>query len=248
MRDESVGLGVGLGVLGAIIIAGLLVPIRDWLGASNVALVLAIVVVVAAIVGGRIAGAATSVAAALAFDFFYTRPYYTLRIDKREDVIAAVLLLVLGVIVGELGVLRAGSRREANLNALAAKRLELVAAVVATGAPLDEVWPVVRQAMLEQLDLVECRFEVIPFDVPLVEIDRSGHLDSTALRYEDGGFVLPPEGAAIRVTHGRRLLGRLVLVPGGPHGTTRAERRVGVALADQLAVAAARNTTLHPLT
>jgi len=88
----------------------------------------------------------------------------------------------------------------------------------------------------------------LPKNHPLVEIDRTGHLASNALRYEDGGFALPPEGAAIRVTHGRRLLGRMVLVPGAPHGTTRAERRVGVALADQLAVAAARNTTLHPLT
>jgi Domain of unknown function (DUF4118) len=188
------------------------------------------------------------VAAALAFDFFFTRPYYTLRIDKREDVIAAVLLLALGVIVGELGVLRAGSRRAATANAQAARRLEEVAAVVATGASLDAVWPAVRQAMMDQLDLVECRFEVIPFEVPLVEIDRVGHLQSNALRYEDGGFALPPEGAAIRVTHGKRLLGRLVLVPGDRHGTSRAERRVGVALADQLAVAAAGTRSLHPLT
>jgi len=137
VRDESVGLGIGMGVLSAIFVAGLLVPIRDWLGASNVALVLAIVVVVAAIVGGRLAGAATSVAAALAFDFFHTRPYYTLRIDKREDVIAAVLLLVLGIIVGQLGVLRAGSRREAALNAMAAKRLEAYTALLRKGGWRD---------------------------------------------------------------------------------------------------------------
>src|SRR5262245_12506281 len=102
----------GIGVASAIAIAGLLVPIRDWMGASNVALVLVIVVVAAAILGGRMAGALTSVAAALSFDYFHTQPYYNLRISDREDVIAAVLLLVVGLAVGELAALRAGSRRE----------------------------------------------------------------------------------------------------------------------------------------
>jgi hypothetical protein len=248
VQDESVGLGAGLGAALAIIVAGLLVPIRDWLGTTNVALVLAIVVVGAAIVGGRVAGAVTSVAAALAFDFFHTRPYYTLRINKREDVIAAVLLLVLGITVGELAQLRAGSQRDAERHAKGAARLEDVAAIVAAGASLDEAWPVVRQSLIEQLDLAECRFEVPPFDLPLVEIDRSGKLLSNNLHYESGGFSLPPEGAVIRVSQGHKLLGRLVLVPQAGHGTTRSQRRVGVALADQLAVAAARNRTLHPLT
>ncbi len=248
MQEESVGLGAGLGAALAIIVAGLLVPVRDWLGASNVALVLAIVVVGAAIIGGRLAGAMTSISAALAFDFFHTRPYYTLRIDKREDVIAAVLLLVLGLAVGQLALLRAGSRRQADRNALAAVRLEDVAAIVAAGASLDEAWPVVRRCLVEQLELAECRFETLPFREPLTEVEHSGRLDATSLRYESGGFALPTEGAALLVRQGGRLLGRLVLVPQPGTGSTRAERRVAVALADQLAVAASRNQTLHPLT
>jgi hypothetical protein len=248
VREESVGLGAGVGAASTILVAGLLVPIRGWLGASNVALVLAILVVGAAIIGGRMAGAVTSVAAALAFDFFHTEPYYTLRIDKREDVIAAVLLLVLGISVGQLAVMRVRSRREADLATRGAVRLEDVAAIVAAGASLDEAWPVVRRCLIEQLELSECRFEVPPFRDSLTEIDRRGKLDTNALHYEAGGFVLPAEGAEIHVVHGGRLLGRLVLVPLKGRGTTRAERRVAVALADQLAVAASRSQTLHPLT
>jgi hypothetical protein len=248
VREDATGLGAGVGAAAAIIIAGLLVPIRGWLGPSNVTLVLAIVVVGAAIIGGRAAGAAASLAAALAFDFFHTRPYYTLRIDKREDIIAALLLLVLGVAVGQLAVMRVRSRREADLAARAAVRLEDVAAIVAAGASLDEAWPVGRRCLIEQLELSECRFEVLPFRDSLTEIDRRGKLDTNALHYEAGGFVLPAEGAEIHVLHGGRLLGRLVLVPLRGRGTTRAQRRVAVALADQLAVAASRAPTLHPLT
>jgi hypothetical protein len=45
-----------------------------------------------------------------------------------------------------------------------------------------------------------------------------------------------------------RQLGRLLLIPHPHHGTSRAQRRVAIALADQLAVAATRTRPLHPLT
>ena len=147
--EESPQLVAGLGAFAAIVVAAALVPLRDWLGSTNVALILAIVVVVAATFGGRLAGIVTSIAAAASFDFFHTKPYLTLTIDKREDVIAAVLLLVMGVIVGELAMLRLASRREALDHAAGASRLEDVAAIVAAGADVDEVWPVVRQSLVD---------------------------------------------------------------------------------------------------
>ena len=237
----------GFGVASAIAIAGLLVPIRDWMGASNVALVLVIVVVAAAILGGRMAGALTSVAAALSFDYFHTQPYYNLRISDREDIIAAVLLLVVGLAVGELAALRAGSRREVLMYARGASRLEDVASVVAAGADVNEVWPVVRKALTEQLELTECRFEPAPSGAPLTPLERNGQISGTELHWVPGGFTLPPSGVEIPVVHGGRRLGRLVLIGKAGAGTTRAQRRVAVALADQLAVAAARTTPLNPL-
>jgi hypothetical protein len=228
-------------------VAGLLVPARTWIGSSNVALILAVVVVGAAMVGGRLAGALTSVAAALAYDFFHTRPYYSLRIDKREDVIAAGLLLVIGLLVGQLARWGAGHREEATHYAMSASRLEAVAEIVATGAALEEVWPVVRQSLVEELHLSDCRFELVPYRESLVDLERDGRIDSSHLQYEDGGFALPPEGVALPVVEHGRVLGRLVLVPKPHQGTTRVQRRVAVGLADQLAVAAARNKTLHPL-
>jgi hypothetical protein len=250
MPEDSPRIFAAVGAIVAIALAGLLAPapVRDWLGSANVALILAIVVVSAAIFGGRFAGAVTSLAAALAFDYFHTEPHYTLRINKRDDVIAALLLLVMGVIVGQLATMRYGSQREVRVHARGAGHLEDVAAVVAAGANLDEVWPVVRSALIDQLDLAGVRFEPAPYQGRFTALGRDGQIDSSTLHYEAGGFALPPEGAAVPVVAEGRQLGRLVLVPMPRRGTTRAQRRVAVALADQLAVAAQRTQPLHSLT
>ncbi len=152
------------GAIVAVGVAGLLVPVRDAIGATNVALVLAIVVAGAAMLGGGVAGVITSLAASLSFDYFHTEPYFDLRIDKRDDVVAAILLLLLGGAVGVFASLRNGVRVNAQVQARGAAHLEDVAAVVAAGADLDEAWPVIRLALLDQLELRSCRFEPVPFD------------------------------------------------------------------------------------
>jgi K+-sensing histidine kinase KdpD len=248
VSDESSRFFAALGAIVAVAVGGLLAPARDWLGATNVALCLAVVVVGAAIFGGRLAGGVTSIAAAVSFDFFHTKPYYDLRIDKREDIIAAVLLLVMGVAVGQLAMARYGSRRDARVTARGAAYLEDVTAVVSAGADLDEVWPVVRQALMQQLDLDACRFEPSPTDQPMTTLERGGQISSRDLTsVHRGGFALPAEGVAVPVVNEGRPLGRLVLVPRPGSGTTRSQRHVAVALADQLAIAAARTSQLHPL-
>jgi len=87
-----------------------LVPLRDFLGAANVAIILLLGVQILAIVGGRQGGIAGALIAALSFDFFFTEPYLQLVITDRHDLITAVLLLVAGIGTSELGSLRV--RRE----------------------------------------------------------------------------------------------------------------------------------------
>jgi hypothetical protein len=248
MPDESPRIFAAAGAILAVLVGGLLAPLRDWLGSGNVVLALALVVVGAAVFGGRVAGAVTSLAAALSFDYFHTQPYYSLRIDDREDIIAAILLLVMGVAVGQLALLRLGSRREIQVHAKGAAHLEEVAAVVAAGADLDDAWPAVRGAVVDQLALAGARFEPVPFHDQFTALGRDGQILGTTLTYEHGGFALPTAGVVVPVVAAGRQLGRLVLLPHPHQGTTRAQRRVAVALADQLAVAATRSQPLHPLT
>lgn len=100
---ESVGASAGFAAL-AIGVAAALVPLRDELGSANAALLLVMIVVAAAAVTGRVGGVVTGVVASLAFNFFYTKPYLTLRIHSGRDVVTTVLIVVLGLAVGELGV------------------------------------------------------------------------------------------------------------------------------------------------
>ena len=76
--------------------------LRDHLLNANVALVLVLVVVLAAVGGGRSAGAVAAVSAALSFNFFHTVPYLTLEIDSADDVETTLLLLAVGLAVGQL--------------------------------------------------------------------------------------------------------------------------------------------------
>jgi hypothetical protein len=243
----SRGLTVGAaGVLVAIGVGGALVPLRDPFGNTNMALVLVVVVVAAAALGGRLAGAMTSVAAALSYNFFYARPYFTLAVNDREDATTIVLLLVVGLIVGELANLSTAHRASAKTQAADTRRLREVAGLVASGAPLDQLWPAAQSAIVEELGLRSCRFEPAPYSGPLPSVRPSGRLEGP-LEWSRQGFALPPTGSQLVVEHDGRLLGRLVLDPVPGHGVSVEQRRTAVALADQLAVALDRSRPLSPL-
>lgn len=110
--EHEVGvLGWVTAILGPLAASGILVVFRGELFATNAALVLVLPVLAAAIVGGRWGGVVSAVVAALCFDFFFTRPYYSFTITRRDDVETTLVLLVVGLVVGEL-VVRARHSRQ----------------------------------------------------------------------------------------------------------------------------------------
>jgi K+-sensing histidine kinase KdpD len=115
-RDPSgeSAFAASIGAIGLMVFAMFLVPLRDFLGAANVAIILLLGVQLLAIIGGRQGGIVGAVVAALSFDFFFTEPYLRLVISDRHDIITALLLLVAGIGTSELGALRV--RRELERN------------------------------------------------------------------------------------------------------------------------------------
>jgi K+-sensing histidine kinase KdpD len=101
-----------LGSLVAIAAAGVLVSVRGTIDNTNIALVMVVVVVAAAAAGGRTAGAVTAVVATMAFDFFHTKPYLSLTIESADDIETTILLLLIGLLVGQLALV--GWRRRAD--------------------------------------------------------------------------------------------------------------------------------------
>ena len=115
MRGDGVEsrtlIGLAVGGLGSIAVALALVPFRDQIDNANLALILVLVVVLAAILGGRLAGAVAAVVATMAFDFFLTKPFVSMRIDSSDDIETVLVLLAVGLIVGEVAARGRASRR-----------------------------------------------------------------------------------------------------------------------------------------
>ena len=92
--------GAAVGV--PILLAAVLALLRGQLAPSTAALVLVLAVVGASASGDRVAGVASAISAALAFDFFLTVPFYSLSIYERDNVALAIVLVVVGIAVTEL--------------------------------------------------------------------------------------------------------------------------------------------------
>jgi K+-sensing histidine kinase KdpD len=239
MRDDasnSVAVGSG-GVAVAIAVGGLLVPVRDVIGNTNVALVLVVVIVAAAALGGRQAGAMTAAAACLSFNFFHSKPLYTLRVRSANDIWTIVLLFVIGLAVGELSVFGRRNQAKALIEQAGVTHLGTVGAMVAEDQPPSTVWPAVQAALVDELRLVDATFESGERAASTMTVlERNGRFDNKTMHWSSAGMELPRDGLVLPVCAGDRSYGRIVLAPSPGQGTTRDQRRVAVALADLLAV------------
>jgi len=237
--DNLVVAGLGVAAIGPIIVASLLVLVRDHLARSNAALVFVIVVVLAAALGGRWAAIVAALVSAISYDFFLTRPYGSLKIDDAEDIVATALLLVVGLIVGEVVVWAHRGYRKSERGSDEVARLHRVAELVAAGSSAERVQASVCNELSELLSLRDCRFERAPFSAPLARLERNGSIDTPRRRFARGEFTLPAEGVEIPVLGRGRQLGRLVVEPDPDVGVSLEERVVAIALSDQLGAALA---------
>ena len=237
LTDPSLMFGVG--PLAAFLLAGGLVSWRDDIGTTNVALLVGLVVVIAA-TADRAAGVATALVAAFSYNFFHTQPYRSLRIDDGVDVLTVVLLLVIGLVVSEISARAHSAIKVSDRHGDAEHALERSSELLAGGASVQEMWETVRQDLIRLMHVADCRYEDASdsiTELPLVS--RSGTLQMRHRVWVDSGFQLPDGGAAIPVIHAGATYGQIVLIPRSGSGSLRDERRLAVALADQLGTAVA---------
>jgi hypothetical protein len=235
--EHRVGvLGWCAAVLGPLAVSAVLVALRGDLFATNAALILVLPVLAAAIVGGRSGGAVSAIVAALCFDFFFTRPYYSFTINRRDDVETTVVLLVVGLVVGELVARARQSRRLAHASRREVEQVRRVAELAAGRGPTGRLISIVERELVDLLGARGARFERPPFATTL---PRLGH-GVVTIGGHDGEHDRPL-GPLNEVElpvwgHGREV-GRLVLVlPEDSVGTALPadDRGLAVALVDQL--------------
>jgi hypothetical protein len=224
-------------------------PFRAQLSAADVAAVLVGVVAVVGAVGVRATPVLAAASAAMAFDMAWAAPDGTLRVRDPADRLSAVVLLVVGATLAELGRRRRArwrrpwrrprlwrSRDEEALDHL--HTVGRVAADIAEGDDAGLVLLDVSCALVELLDLRDCAFEQPPFppgERPVLL--HTGELELRGVRWDPARTGLPTRGFAIPVAARGHVEGRFLCVPRRP-GTVRPDRVVvALTLVDQAASA-----------
>jgi K+-sensing histidine kinase KdpD len=241
----------GAGFAASLIVGVALSPFRSSLGLENVVIVYLAVVAVAAAIGGRAAGLVSSLSAALSYNFFFTTPYYTLRIDSGSQVITVILLFAGGLLASLGG--RAGRRAgaQAREEGDAIRLLHAVTLAAASGQGPDRVAATGLLALLEARSVQVVRADrdgdrvvaaageqASPLDLAaLPHLDQDGHIPSGHLRSVGGTLVLPAEGTAIDLVRDGRRVGTLVILPAADHPLLRTTRTAIAAIAHALATA-----------
>ncbi|MGQ0824477.1 MAG: DUF4118 domain-containing protein [Actinomycetota bacterium] len=241
MSEEATttrALGIAIGAIGPVTVAGALVGLRDQMQSTNVALVLVLVVVLAAVVGGWQAGVVGALLAAVSYDFFHARPYLSLTIASKDDIETAFLLVAVGVSVGILAGRAHAARLAARAGSLAIARVHRVAELVAGGRPSADVLLAAQTELTALLRLQSCHFEGLPFGEPLPRIERSGALAGAGEYFLSGDqFELPRGSVELSVLTRGQPVGRFVLASTPGRGISLEQRIVAIAIADQVGAA-----------
>jgi len=235
-RSHFPWLLVSIAVLGPMAVALLLTPWRDRLAAADDALILVVVIVAVATAGYRWAAAVCALASALSFDFFLTRPYNSFRITRTSDLVTELLLLVVGLVVGDLAARGRTQRVAADRGRRHLAVLHSVTELAAAGCDPAEVVDAAGRELCGLLDLRSCEFT--PAEPPVAaRVGSDGEVRIGAMDWSTADLGLPHRGVDLPVRGGGAVLGHFVLVPVPGARVPRDHLVVAVAMADQVGAA-----------
>jgi two-component system sensor histidine kinase KdpD len=211
------------------IATGIALAVNRTSGVTAVSLYLLAVVLAAAAAGvwGGLLAASLSFAG---FVFFFTAPRFTFRVAAVEDVVAAVVLLLVALVVGFLVARVLEERERTERRERDARLLGYLAAKLLSGEPLSRVLDDFAQALLDPFDLIRCEVRAV--------LDGD-ELEATAVRQAAAQEAGPTETVPISI--GETSFGsvRAVRRPGA-HVFTATEHGLLEATAKQAALAIER--------
>lgn len=197
-------------------LAAALVPARGSLPNATTALALAVVVTVLAATGTRVTAVVAALSAGLTFDAFFTKPYDSLAITRAEDLEITVLLLVVGLLAGQLAARARWHRVRAAEASYDLGRIHAVAEMVADGEPTEQVILAVANELTDLLGLRECHFDPTFAGGPGPFVERHGAVTWGALRWGFATMGLPARSRSSCSTRGCRSAGTCCCPPPGP--------------------------------
>jgi len=235
----------GAAVLGPVVVAAALTPWRDRLAAADNALILVVVIVAVATAGMRWAAAVCALSAALSFDFLLTRPYGSFRITRTSDLVTELLLLVVGLAVGDLAARGRDHRTAAREGRRNLTALHSVTELAASGRPPGDVAREAAGQLRSLLGLRDCTFTR---DDPglAARVEPDGEVRLGPASWSTGDLGLPHRGVDLPVRGGGAVLAHFVLDPRPGTRVPADLMVVAVAIADQVGAALAAVPTRAP--
>jgi Domain of unknown function (DUF4118) len=232
--------GAALGGVAAIVLAAALVPLREDLTSSTLALLLVLPVLLGAMTGGRLGGAVSAAVAVMGFDFFLTRPYLSMQIDSSDDVETAVVLLIVALVIGTVAASARRATGAADEGRAEIEAIHRVAeAAVGAGEP-SRIVELARRELVRVLQLTGCEFDNAAGTSSLAVLEHSGTYESTRLHFVHGGFTLPSHSELLVLSKGEQV-GRFVLHATPNTSVSLDARLAAVAIADQVGITLAND-------
>src|SRR3954454_10578090 len=121
--------------------------LQDVLGVPNPSAVYLVAVVATAIVSGTAGAIATAIASFVLYNFLFTEPRYTLAMHEPGVWLSVVLLLFVGVVVGQLTALQRSRAETATQREREARALFSVSRALATRESIDLVLRGIARAL-----------------------------------------------------------------------------------------------------
>ena len=220
-------------VLAPVVVALLLTPWRQRLAAADNALVLVVVIVAVATAGRRWAAALCAMAAALSFDFFLTRPYLSLRITRTSDLVTEILLLVVGLSVGDLAARGRYHRTTAREGHDRLAVLHSVTELTASGVIPEDVVRAAAGELRGLVNLRSCTFSADGAGVA-ARLHPNGEVRIGDVAWSTEALGLPHRGVDLPVRAGGTVLGHFILIPTPGVPVAGDVLLVALAIADQV--------------
>jgi len=184
-------------------VAAALIPLRDDLSQS-ISLLMVIPVLLVALLAGAPHATTAALAAAAAFDFFHTEPYYHPTINDADDIVETVTLLIIGIVAGYL----AQSAQRA-LVAARVRRQELAAVTsfldqLGTDIDPGDLADHARHSIEHVLNAISCDWlpDYQGTASPVLNPDGTIFYDAAIHRAPDGGQLPTTIEIPIRTTPG----------------------------------------------
>jgi K+-sensing histidine kinase KdpD len=219
-------------VLAPTAVAVALIPWRSRLDTADCALFLVVAIVAVASTGNRVAALVSAFVAALSFDFFLTRPYYSFRISRHQDLITELLLLVVGVAVGELAARGRAHQKAASESRKTVALLHSATESMATGQEPQAVIDHASAELMQLLSLRSCFFtRQHPVNIS-ARITAQGEVMVGTQSWDTDDLGLPTSRVYLPVRAQGWLLGHFVLTPTQGRPVAAQQLLAAVAIAD----------------